>query len=347
MVKQLGHIVDDGEGLWMISSAAEIGFRVTGATRVKLELLADDTVLDPEKEPYLPRYEIRLDGKKIIDARMTAKEEAVTVFDGAEAREAEIRLIKLNESTSNLIALKRIDTDGKVSPLPDKPMKIEFIGDSITCGYGVEGKSEAETFTTATENAAKSYAYLTAEELNADAVMTCFSGHGLISGYTDNPAVRNEADLVQPFYEREGRNDFRLATGKQAEEIERDFTAFQPDLIVINLGTNDLSWCGTNPQRGLLFAEQYTAFLRTVRKHNPKAEILCILGVMGTGLNPMMQLAVDHYSRETGDLAIRVLMLEEQNAARDGYGSDYHPNEITQRQLAGKVTDAIRQWTRQ
>jgi len=42
-----------------------------------------------------------------------------------------------------------------------------------------------------------------------------------------------------------------------------------------------------------------------------------------------------------------VLMLEEQNAARDGYGSDYHPNEITQRLLAGKVTDAIRQWTRQ
>ena len=346
-LKFIGHIVDDGEGLWMISSAAEIGFRVTGATRVKLELLADDTVLTPEKEPYLPRFEIRLDGKKIIDARLTAKEETVTVFDGTEAREAEIRLIKLNESTSNLMALKRIDTDGKVSPLPDKPMKIEFIGDSITCGYGVEGKSEAETFTTATENAVKSYAYLTAEELNADAVMTCFSGHGLISGYTDNPAVRNEADLVQPFYEKEGRNDFRMATGKRAEEIERDFTAFRPDWIVLNLGTNDLSWCGTNPQRGLLFAEQYTAFLRTVRKHNPKAEILCILGVMGTGLNPMMQLAVDHYSRETGDLAIRVLMLEEQNAARDGYGSDYHPNEITQRQLAGKVTDAIRQWTRQ
>ena len=346
MLKLLGHIVDDGDGLWMISSAAEIGFRVTGATRVKLELLADDTVLDPEKEAYLPRFEIRLNGERIIDTRLTAKEEAVTVFDGTEKRDAEIRLIKLNESTSNLLALKRIDTDGKVSPLPDKPVRIEFIGDSITCGYGVEGKSEAETFTTATENAGKSYAFLTAEELNADAVLTCFSGHGLISGYTDNPAIRNEADLVQPYYEQEGRNDFRLATGKRAEETARDFTAFQPDWIVLNLGTNDLSWCGTNQQRGLLFAEQYTAFLKTVRKRNPRAEILCILGVMGTGLNPMMKLAVDHYSRETGDRAIHALMLEEQNAARDGYGSDYHPNEITQRQLAGKVTDAIRQWTR-
>jgi lysophospholipase L1-like esterase len=347
MLKLLGHIVDDGERLWMISSAAEIGFRVTGATKVILELSADDTVLDPEKEPDLPRFEIRLNGKQVADTRLTAKEETVTVFDGAEARDAEIRLIKLNESTSNLMALKRINTDGKISPLPKKPMSIEFIGDSITCGYGVEGKSEAETFTTATENAEKSYAFLTAETLNADTVMTCFSGHGLISGYTDNPSVRNEADLVQPFYEKEGRNDFRMATGKRAEETERDFTAFQPDWIVLNLGTNDLSWCGTKPERGVLFAEQYTAFLKTVRKHNPKAEILCILGVMGTGLNPMMQLAVENYGKETGDQAIHVLMLEEQNAARDGYGADYHPNEITQRLLAGKVTDAIRQWTRQ
>ena len=68
---------------------------------------------------------------------------------------------------------------------------------------------------------------------------------------------------------------------------------------------------------------------------------------MGTGLNGMMQQAAESYCRETGDRKIRLLMLEEQNAARDGYGSDFHPNEITQRLLAQKVTDTIRQWTRQ
>ena len=81
-----------------------------------------------------------------------------------------------------------------------------------------------------------------------------------------------------------------------------------------------------------------------MRKDNPGARILCILGVMGTGLNPMMELAADQYRRETGDGLIRTLTLEEQNAARDGYGSDFHPNEITQRLLAGKVTEAIRKW---
>ena len=342
-IKTLGHMIDDGEQVWLISSAAEAGFRVTGATRVVLRLRADDSVLDPAKETLLPRFEIRLDGKKILDARLSAKDAAISVFEGSEKRDAEIRLIKLNEGNS-LFALREIVTDGTVEPLPEKPLKMEFIGDSITCGYGVEGKSEAETFTTATENAAKGYAFLTAEALDADAALTCYSGHGIISGYTGDPAVRNDADLETPYYEKEGRNEFRLPTGKLAQETDRDFSAFRPDYIVLNLGTNDLSWCGTDEERGKEFAKLYTAFLKTVRRDNPQARILCTLGVMGTGLNPMMQLAAEASCRETGDKQIRLLLLEEQNAARDGYGSDFHPNEISQRLLAGAVTDALRKW---
>ena len=342
-IKTLGHYIDDGEQVWLISSAAEAGFKVRGATRLLLKLRADDSVTDPGKEPLLPRFEIRLDGEKILDARLTERDTVISVFDGKESRDAEIRLIKLNEGNS-LFALREILTDGTVGPLPERPLKMEFIGDSITCGYGVEGKSELETFTTATENAAKGYAFLTAEALGADAVLTCYSGHGIVSGYTGDPAVRNDADLVPPYYEKEGRTEFRLPTGKYAQETDRDFSAFQPDYIVLNLGTNDLSWCGTDEARGKQYAELYKVFLKTVRRDNPGARILCTLGVMGTGLNRMMSRAAEEYCKETGDRQVRVLLLEEQDAARDGYGSDYHPNEITQRRLAGTVTDALREW---
>ena len=344
MVKLLGHIVPDGEQLWLISSAAEVGFRVKGASWVKLRLKADDTVKDPACNHMRPRFEVLVDGKKKLDARMTAKDATVTVFEESEKRDAEIRLIKLSEATQSLMALREIQTDGRIEALPEKKLKIEFIGDSITCGYGVEGKSEDETFTTATENVTKGYAFLTAEALDADAVMTCFSGHGIISGYTGDPEVKNTAELVPPYYEKEGRNCFRLPNGKLIEEISRNFSAFRPDYIVLNLGTNDLSWCGTDETRGKEYAKEYAAFLKVVRKNNPEARILCTLGVMGTGLNPMMQLAAENYCRETGDKQIRLLMLEEQNAARDGYGSDFHPNEITQRLLAGRVTEAIEKW---
>ena len=113
---------------------------------------------------------------------------------------------------------------------------------------------------------------------------------------------------------------------------------------MLNLGTNDLSWCGTDEARGRKYAKLYTEFLKTVRRDNPRARILCTLGVMGTGLNGMMQLAAEEYCKETGDRQIRLLLLEEQNAARDGFGSDFHPNEITQRLLAGSVTDALEKW---
>ena len=99
MIKLLGHIINDGEMDWLISSAAEAGFRVTGATRVLLKLRADDSVLDPAKETLLPRFEIRLDGKKILDARLTAKDAAVTVFEGAEKRDADIRLNRCRNIT--------------------------------------------------------------------------------------------------------------------------------------------------------------------------------------------------------------------------------------------------------
>ena len=347
MVRKLGHIVEDGGMLWMISSGAEIGFRVKGAKRLCLKLRGDDTVLHPAEEFMRPRFAVRLDGNKAVDARLNAAEALVTVFEEDHPRDAEVRLIKLSEGTQSLMALREIVTDGETEPLPPKALKMEFIGDSITCGYGVEGKSELETFTTATENAEKGYAMLTAEALGADAVLTCFSGHGIVSGYTGDPAVRNETELVPPYYEKEGRNAFRLPSGRRAEEINRDFSSFQPDYIVLNLGTNDLSWCGTDAKRGKLFAEEYARFMKTIRKDNPGARILCALGTMGTGLNNRMREAAENYCRETGDRGIRLLMLEEQNAARDGYGSDYHPNEITQRLLAETVTKTIRKWMEQ
>ena len=344
MIKLTGHIVEDGGLLWLLSSGAETGFRVTGAMKLQLKLRADDTVQDPETEPLLPRFEVRLDGEKVLDSRLTERETAVTVFEGTGKRDAEVRLIKLSECTQSLMALQGIETDGEIDPLPERPLKMEFIGDSITCGYGVEGKDVDVPFTTAAENAAKAYAFLTAEALNADAVMTSFSGYGIVSGYTDNPENRNEDELVTAYYGKEGRNSFRLPSGRRVQDISRDFSAFQPDYIVMNLGTNDLSWCGENRDRGALFEREYRAFLKTVRKHNPAARILCILGVMGTGLNRTVEQAVEEYRRETGDREIRALMLEEQNAARDGLGSYSHPSEITQRLLAEKVTDAIREW---
>ncbi len=336
-VRVLGRTATDGGMLWLASSLSEIGFRVTGAKRLQLVLRSDDTTTDPSRKHLTPRYDVLVDGDCVMDACMKHPEETITVFESSSPWGAEIRFRKLSECTQSLLAVRDILTDGSVEPLGNGSSRIEFIGDSITCGYGVEGKDETEDFTTATENAGKSYAGLVAEWMGAEAMLTCYSGHGIVSGYTDDPEKRNIDELAPPYYEQTGRNGFLLPSGRKIEEIPWDFSTWQPEKIVINLGTNDLNWCAEREARRELFRKQYRAFLETVRKNNPGAMMLCILGIMGTGLNETMVKAVNEYRAQTGDTRIHSMTLQEQDAQRFGYGSSFHPNEKTQLKLAEKV----------
>ena len=331
----------NGGALWLTFPLSQAEFTLKKASRLQLRLLADPTAENPAFPVQKARYAVYLNGKKTADClMMTPKAELTYQLDPEKAYD--VRLVKLSECTQSLMALEAVETDGEMTAAPEKELKIEFIGDSITCGYGVEGKCGEEDFTTATENAEKSFAGLTAAALNADMQLNAYSGFGIVSGYTADPEVRNMI-LVPQYYEMTGKNDFPLPDGSLLQDMPWDFSGWEPQYAVINLGTNDLSWCVTQERKDF-FRDEYTAFLKIVRKRRPKARILCLLGVMGTGLNDAVRQAVENYRKETGDRQIRVLLLEEQNAARDGYGSDFHPNEITQRLLAEKVTDAIRKW---
>ena len=77
--------------------------------------------------------------------------------------------------------------------------------------------------------------------------------------------------------------------------------------------------------------------MQEVRRNNPGAMILCVLGIMGTGLNDYMVRAVNEYRAENGDTNIHSMTLQEQDWQRDGYGSNFHPNEKTQKRLAEKI----------
>lgn len=337
LVSVQGRTVEDGGMLWLASSLSGISFRVSGAKYLEIVLRSDHTTEDPSMAHLTPRFGVLVDGDTVIDRRMTAQEETVTVFESSHPWGAEICLRKLSECLHNLLAVREIRTDGWIIPAERTGARIEFIGDSITCGYGVEAGSELENFTTATENAAKSYAGLVTDWMGLDAMLTCFSGHGIVSGYTGDPEKRNLSELVPPYYDRVGRNGFELPSGRKAEEILWDFSRWQPEKIVINLGTNDLSWCADREPRKEMFRKQYKEFLATVRKHNPGAMILCILGLMGTDLNEKMVRAVNEYRAESGDLRIHSMTLQEQDPDRYGYGADYHPTEATQERLAEKV----------
>ncbi|MFA5659273.1 MAG: GDSL-type esterase/lipase family protein, partial [Oscillospiraceae bacterium] len=82
-------------------------------------------------------------------------------------------------------------------------------------------------------------------------------------------------------------------------DVSWDFS-FKPDLIVINLGQNDISYCTGKPEHEAEFMNAYSDFLKQIRNANPNAKILCTLGIMGNSLFDEIELAVSNYSAETG-----------------------------------------------
>ena len=343
-MKIQGRCPVSGGALWLTFPLSQVEFSLKKASRLQFRLLADATAENPAFPVQKARYAVYLNGKKTADCLMTTRE-ARLAYQLDPEKEYDVRLVKLSECTQSLMALEDVETDGEMTAAPEKELKIEFIGDSITCGYGVEGKCGEEDFTTATENAEKSFAGLTAAALNADMQLNAYSGFGIVSGYTADPETRNMI-LVPQYYEMTGKNDFPLPDGSLLQDMPWDFSGWEPQYAVINLGTNDLSWCVTQERKDF-FRDEYTAFLKTVRKRRPKARILCLLGVMGTGLNEAVRQALENYRKETGDRQIRVMLLEEQDQEKDGAGSNFHPSETTQKKLADTVTAEIQSWMKE
>ncbi len=77
-----------------------------------------------------------------------------------------------------------VDKGKTLVPATNVPTrKIEFIGNSITCGYGIEANSEAEHYTDETANFYYTYAARTARNLDAQALVVARSGIGVYRSY--------------------------------------------------------------------------------------------------------------------------------------------------------------------
>lgn len=105
-----------------------------------------------------------------------------------------VRLLKLTEATVGMpLLLKAITLEGSGMWLPPPKLpsrRIEFIGDSITCGFGVTGQPYAVTgkpgrFLTEEEDVTKTYAGITAAYFGADARYIAASGRGVCHNHTD------------------------------------------------------------------------------------------------------------------------------------------------------------------
>ena len=162
----------------------------------------------------------------------------------------------------------RVNGEVKKELLPELPeRKIEFVGNSITCGYDVLVPVVGMEFDLAYESSFYSYAGQTAKILDADARIVCSSGHGLYIN------VDGSSTLTLPVvYDRTGT----LSTSV----VPWDHDKWHPDVVVINLGTNDFA-SGKNDSTK--FVDSALDFVRKVHSYHPNARIVLLDGPMLTG----------------------------------------------------------------
>jgi lysophospholipase L1-like esterase len=211
-----------------------------------------------------------------------------------------------------------------------KPRAIEFIGNSITCGYGNEGDDKSCPFSPETENNYQAYGAITARNLGARYSAICFSGKGVIRNY--------DKSFTEPMPE--------LYNGilPQEPSLKWDFSKQIPDVVVINLGTNDFAH--ENPD-STAFVTAYSNLLKKIRSNYRNARIFCITGPMindawpaGSNAKATCTRFIKAAIKSRGDE--KVFFFEMKSQGANGYGCDWHPN-LRQHEInAAELTAFIR-----
>lgn len=350
-VKLCGRTVAHKGVLYTALSATGIEFDFTGKSLV-IEVVGDDNnskksseriKVDDKADDGYPRLGIFVGEDCIFADLITEPKKDITIIDSDDVTSVRVRVIKLSEAPHSILGLASLimDDEATVKAVPECAKKIEIIGDSITCGYGVEGKRCDEPFSTATENVSKAHSYMAAKGLDLDYSLVSYSGYGIVSGYTEEEEPR--LDLILPDYYDLVAHSFGTVDGERVTETEWDFNKFTPDVTVINLGTNDESWCKDNEDRRSQYVTKYIEFVKHVREKAPKSHIILAYGIMTDMFWPLVEKVAADYKANTGDDNLSTFRYTT-HCEDDGFGCDWHPSAYSQKRACIEITEEIKKY---
>ncbi len=270
--------------------------------------------------------EITVDGARGTPLHLANGMQTSTLVTGLAAGEHDIEIVKRTES---FVGTTRFDgfVGATLVPTARATKLVEFIGDSITAGYGALGQNPCG-FSNATEAESRAWGGLAAHDLGAAHLAIAYSGIGMYRNCCGGTSTPN-LDTMPVKYGR-------LFADQPGSTW--DYAAV-PDVVVIGLGTNDFN--GGDPGTG--YEDAYQRFITDViRVHAPGAPILLATSSMMSGSGrTQMRARLDAIAAHFADPTITVIDIAEQQLA-DGIGCDYHPSEATQRKMATQVVPAIR-----
>lgn len=257
-----------------------------------------------------------------------------------------VKVLKRSESIDSMTALQSLHTDGTfVTPPPQKSLLIEYIAASSSTGYGNLGSSSQPKSTT-NSNGLLGFAYLTSYLLDADTTVFAASGWGVTRGYNTGGAV-SSTHTIPSAYHYVGINDANQVLTALGEY---DHTQATPDVVVVNLGTNDFnssnySSLNSSQQQAVadLFMTTYTQFVVDLHTLYPDTLIIVAYGLMGEAplLGDFTLQVVAQANQGIGSEVVHGFLMEAAGSNNNPYGSNYHPNVTTSMNVAIALANFI------
>jgi len=299
-------------------------------SRVRLLFHGTDVALRMHDDTGQTYIRVWIDSQPMPKINLTTAESLIPLATGLDTGIHEVAVVRITEGMQGLSHFQGfvLDSAAKALPFPKEPdRRILFIGDSITCGYGVESDDPNDHFSPATEDFCQSYTGITVAALQADHMVVSRSGIGMVRDY-DGPYEGND-DAMPLIYGR-------LLYGRETPAWNP--ADFVPHVICINLGTNDYSTTGVNRAS---YIATYIRFAQSLLTQYPKARLVLLQGPMNntSDLHDDLQKVLSALSADHKD---RVSFLELSAQGRLGYGADSHPNRRQSRHNATELTAYLR-----
>jgi lysophospholipase L1-like esterase len=220
------------------------------------ELLINDEEMYGKTHNYI---EVVIDGKA-SRIQTTGKANSIRIAKGLSNGIHSLLICKDTESGMGYLQFIGLKCEKLLMPNQPKRM-IEYIGDSITAGAGVDASAvpcgKGQWYDQ--HNAYLTYGARTSRTLNAKWQLTAVAGIGLVHSCCDMNIL-----LPQVYDKVYLRND----------SIRYNFKQYQPDVVTICIGQND------GPQDSVKFCSEYVRLIDTIRSKYANASIVCLSSPM-------------------------------------------------------------------
>lgn len=260
--------------------------------------------------------DVIVDGGEPVAIKLANEPQQVELFNFPESGSHSVNIVHRTETWQGVVTLQGFELEGEqFLPAPSLPARrMLVLGDSVTCGEGVS-RTAGEEKNPRWWDARHSYGMLTANALNAQVQLVCWGGRGLVRSWNGKTDEQNLPDFYQ------------YAVAGSDSTLRWQVQAYQPDVIVSAIGTNDFSPGIPNEQE---YVSAYVAFVKILLADYPQANIALTEGSI---LNGEKKAALVAYLHKT---------IAELNSSRVFYvASTYYPGDDSDAHPTGEQHAAM------